>query len=51
MTDPEHWPHGHRHIPSEALRRLDEEISRYLRMQRIIDDIKRRCGVTNQEKT
>lgn len=34
----------------QMLQKLDREIAKYLRNQRIIDDIKRRCGVTTEEK-
>lgn len=36
-------------IQLQALKRIEQELARHMRAQRVIDDIKAACGVTNGE--
>ena len=54
MTDPDPYPEEWcdsriTAVRLRALRRINQELARYVRAQRTIDDIKRRCGVTTRE--
>ena len=49
--DPEHWPiRPTKAALDRAFERVSKEIERIVRNQQVIDDIKRRCGVSTEEK-
>lgn len=55
MTERKPWPASwclpvSTNTQVQILRRIEAELAQHARAQKIIDDIKRRCGVSTEEK-